>query len=302
MHRAYLIINPTAGAGKTKKQWPFIKEYLKKIGYDFEGQETEAPGHAIELAAEAVKKGYKYIIAVGGDGTVSEIVNGLYKADGLNSVTLGIISTGTGADYIRTIGIPCDYEEASNKLINPVTRDVDVGLVECLKDGKATSRLFVNFAGLGFDAEVVKATTQKFKAMGRVSAYLLGLLSTLLSYKNKEVDIIIGDEKKRRRICTVIMGNGKYGGGGMYTTPKAEIDDGLLDILIVGDLSKPDFIQSLPTLYEGTHLNHPKVSLKKAAEVTVIPVVPMAVQADGDLVGESPATFKIIEQKLHLIV
>ena len=302
MHQAYLIINPTAGAGKTKKQWPLINEYLKKIGFDFEGKETEAPGHAIKLADDAVKKGYKNIVAVGGDGTVSEIVNGIYNADGLNTVTLGIISTGTGADYIRTIGIPGDYEEACNKLINPVTRNVDVGMVECLKNGQTTSRLFVNFAGIGFDAEIVKATTQKYKAMGRVSAYLLGLLSTLVSYKNKEVDIVIGNEKKRRRICTVIMGNGKYGGGGMYTTPKAEIDDGLLDILIVGDLSKPDLIQSLPTLYEGTHLNHPKVSLKKASEVTINPLISMAVQADGDIVGESPATFKIIEEKLHLIV
>ena len=302
MQKAYLIINPAAGAGKTKKQWPIIHEYLKKTGLNFDGKETEAPGHAIELADTAIRQGYTYIIAVGGDGTISEIVNGIYNANGLNDATLGIISTGTGADYIRTIGIPGDYEEACKKLISPITKDVDVGMVECQKDGNSVSRLFVNFAGIGFDAEIVKATTQKYKAMGRVSAYLLGLLSTLVSYKNKEVDIVIGNDRRHRRICTVIMGNGKYGGGGMYTTPKAEIDDGLLDILIIGDLSKPDLIQSLPTIYEGTHLNHPKVSLKKAAEVTINPTVQMSIQADGDIVGESPATFKIIEQKLRIVV
>lgn len=302
MKHAYFIINPTAGAGKTRKQWPLINEYLEKLDIDFEVKETEYPGHAIDLAYDAVKRGYKYIVAVGGDGTISEIVNGIYKAEGLNNVTLGIISTGTGADYIRTLGIPRNFEDACKKLINPVSRNVDLGIVECTDKGKTNSRLFVNFAGIGFDAEIVRATTQKYKAMGKVSAYLMGLFTTLVSYKNKDVDIIIGGETERKRICTVIMGNGKYGGGGMYTTPKAIIDDNLLDILIIGDLSKPDLIHSLPMIYKGTHLSHPKVSLKKAMSVTINPLIQMSIQADGDIVGQSPATFRIIEQKLRMVV
>jgi diacylglycerol kinase (ATP) len=302
MQHAYFIINPSAGAGKTRKQWPLINDCLKNIGIEFEGKETECPGHAIDLACDAVKKGYKYIVAVGGDGTISEIVNGIHKADGLNNVALGVISTGTGADYIRALGIPRNFEDACKKLVNPVTRNVDVGMVECMNKGEANNRLFVNFAGIGFAAEIVRATTQKYKAMGKVSAYLLGLFTTLVSYKNKDVDIVIGGEMERKRICTVIMGNGQYGGGGMYTTPKAVIDDGLLDVLIIGDLSKPDLLRSLPTIYKGTHLSHPKVSLKKAESVTINPVIQMAIQADGDIVGESPATFKIIEQKLRIII
>jgi diacylglycerol kinase (ATP) len=302
MQHSYFIINPAAGAGKTKKQWPVIKDLVNKLDIKFEEKETEYAGHAIELAYDAIKQGYDFIVSVGGDGTISEIVNGIYKADSLNDVNLGIISTGTGADYIRTIGTPRNFEDACKKLVNPVTRDVDVGMVECINKGQVTKRLFVNFAGLGFDAEIVKATTQKYKALGKVSAYLLGLFTTLVSYKNKQVDIIIGNETESKTICTVIMGNGKYGGGGMYTTPKAVINDGLLDVLIIGDLSKPDLINSLPMIYKGTHLSHPKVSLKKAQQVTIKPTVVMSIQADGDIVGESPATFSIIEQKLHVVV
>jgi diacylglycerol kinase (ATP) len=302
MKHSYFIINPAAGAGKTKKQWPVIKDLVNKLDIKFEEKETEYAGHAIELAYDAIKQGYDFIVSVGGDGTISEIVNGIYKADSLNDVNLGIISTGTGADYIRTIGTPRNFEDACKKLVNPVTRDVDVGMVECINKGQVTKRLFVNFAGLGFDAEIVKATTQKYKALGKVSAYLLGLFTTLVSYKNKQVDIIIGNETESKTICTVIMGNGKYGGGGMYTTPKAVINDGLLDVLIIGDLSKPDLINSLPMIYKGTHLSHPKVSLKKAQQVTIKPTVVMSIQADGDIVGESPATFSIIEQKLHVVV
>jgi diacylglycerol kinase (ATP) len=302
MQKTYLIINPAAGAGRTLKLWPLINDCINNLGIQFESDKTNSPGHAIDLAYEAVKRGVKFIVAVGGDGTVSEIVNGINKANGLNEVRLGIISTGTGADFIRTIGIPRNYEEACKKLISTNTRKVDLGMVDCFKGGNAEKRLFVNFSGLGFDAEIVKATTQKYKALGKVSAYLLGLFTTLVSYQNKEVEIIIGDSREKKRICTVIMGNGKYGGGGMYTTPEAVIDDGLLDVLIIGDLSKPDLLNSLPMIYKGTHLKHPKVSLKKIKAVTIKPSIQMSIQADGDIVGESPATFSIIEKKLCLVV
>jgi YegS/Rv2252/BmrU family lipid kinase len=302
MQHAYFIINPAAGAGRTVKQWPMISQYINDLGIKFETNMTDSPGHAINLAYDAVKQGYKYIVAVGGDGTVSEIANGIYKANALNEVKLGIVSTGTGADYIRTVGIPRNFEDACKRLASSEIKKVDLGMIECSKDGKTEKRLFVNFAGIGFDAEIVKATTQKYKAMGKVSAYLLGLFTTLVSYQNKEVDIIVGDTSEKKRICTVIMGNGNYGGGGMYTTPEAIIDDGLLDILIIGDLSKPDLLNSLPMIYKGTHLKHPKVFLKKAKEVTIKPAIEMSIQADGDIVGESPATFSIIEQKLCLVV
>ena len=190
MPYARLIVNPVAGAKRTAKKWPQIMRLLKSIGLHFEHDLTEAPGHATELAKSAAEKGY-------------ELVNGLYAGGNITDVMLGIISTETGGDYIRTIGIPRAYQEACQCFINPGKLTVDVGVVEYVRDCRAVKRLFVNFAGLGFDAEIVKATTQKFKALNSTASYLMGLLTTLLFYKNKKVSLIVDGEAVEGKVCTV---------------------------------------------------------------------------------------------------
>ena len=302
MKRMRVIVNPAAGAGKTAKKWPQIMVLMKSLGLDFEHDITEAPGHAIELAKSAVKKGYELVVSVGGDGTIHEIVNGLYEAGGMPDVAVGIINTGTGADYIRTIGVPRRYKEACGCLLSPDRRTVDVGVVEYTKKGHPQKRLFVNFAGIGFDAEVVRATTEKFKALGDVPSYLMGLFSTLMSYQNRDVSIIVDGEHGQRRICTVMLNNGKYGGGGMLPAPNADPGDGFFDLVIIDDITKPDLLMSLPRVYRGTHLTHPKVTLMRAREVEIKPTLTSAVQADGELLGEAPARFTILPAALNIVV
>jgi len=299
---ARLIVNPTAGAGRTAKKWPQIMGLLKSIGLRFEHDLTEAPGHAIELAKSAAKKGYELVVSVGGDGTINEIVNGLYDAGSMGDVRLGIISTGAGNDYIRTIGIPRHHEEACRCLTKPGKLVVDLGVVEYISNGQITKRLFVNFAGLGFDAEVVKATTQRFKALGSLPSYLIGLLTTVLFYKNREVSLELDGQAEERKVCVILMGNGKYGGGGMLTTPHADPTDGLLDVLIIDDLSKRDLLWSLPRIYRGTHLTHPKVTVKRAREIDIRPTQQMSVEADGELLGEAPARFHVLPAALNIVV
>jgi len=299
---AQLIVNPVAGAGKTAKKWPYIKSLLENIGLCFEHDLTEAPGHAIELAKSAAKKGCELVVTVGGDGTINEVVNGLYDSGNIADVMLGIISTGTGRDYIRTIGIPWAYQEACQCLMNPRKFTVDVGVIEYMKDGQMVKRLFVNFAGLGFDAEVVRTTTQKFKALGNTASYLTGLLSTLLFYRNKNISLTVDGSATERKICTVLMSNGKYGGGGMFAAPDADPTDGLLDVLIIGDLSKSDLLWSLPRLYKGTHLTHPKVTIERAREIEIKSAEPVSLQADGELLGGLPARFYILPAALTIIV
>jgi YegS/Rv2252/BmrU family lipid kinase len=299
---ARLIVNPVAGAGRTAKRWPQIKAFLKKIGVKFEHDLTEAPGHAIELAKIAVSKGYKLIVSVGGDGTINEIVNGIYDTGNLKDITLGIIGTGTGGDYIRTLGIPRHYMQSSERLLHPEKMVVDLGVVEHTVDGQKRRRLFTNFAGLGFDAEVVRATTKKYKSLGSVPSYLMGLLTTLVCYHNREITLKIEGKEEERRVCTIVMSNGKYGGGSMFIAPQADIKDGLFDIVIIGDISKPDLIASLPRIYRGTHLTHPKVTLKRAREIEVQSKIPIALQADGELLGEAPARFSILPSALTILV
>ena len=302
MAHTRVIVNPIAGAGKTAKKWPQIIDLLRSLGMDFEHDLTEGPGHAIELSKSAAKDGCELIVCVGGDGTINEIVNGLYDAGSIGDVTLGIVSTGTGDDYIRTIGLSRSCMEASRCLTSPGRLTVDLGLVEYRSNGQMQKRIFVNFAGLGFDAEIVRATTQEFKALGDTASYLMGLVTTLVVYKNKEISLIMDGEVGERRICTVLMSNGKYGGGGMLTAPDADLGDGFFDVVIIGDLTKPDLLRSLPRIYKGTHLTHPKVTVKRAREVEIRPVQPMAVQADGELLGEAPARFSVLPGALTIVV
>jgi diacylglycerol kinase (ATP) len=299
---AKVIVNPAAGAGKTAHLWPLISNIFKDNGMRFEHRMTEAPGHAIELAREAAQQGYEWVVAVGGDGTIHEIVNGLYASGNMKDSFLGIVSTGTGADYIRTLGVPRAYEDACKLFAEPKIRSVDLGIVECRRHGGKAERIFVNFAGAGFDAEIVRRTKTQFKSMGALPAYLLGALTTLATYRNKDVHLKLDGVEMDKRVCTVIMNNGRYGGGGMNTAPNAELSDGLFDVLIVDDISKPDFLVSLPRLYKGTHLTHPRVFMKHAKEIEIYSKQKMALQADGELIGEVPARVRILPSALKIIV
>jgi len=302
MARMRVIVNPAAGAGKTAKKWPQIMVLLKSLGLDFEHDITEAPGHAMELAKSAVGKGCEMVVSVGGDGTIHEIVNGLHEAGGGSDVAVGIVNTGTGADYIRTIGVPRRYKEACKCLLSKNRRVVDLGIVEYTKGGQRKKRLFVNFAGIGFDAEVVRATTEKFKALGDMPSYLMGLFSTLMSYENRDVSIVVDGEHGERRICTIMLNNGRYAGGGMLPAPNADPGDGFFDVVIIDNITKPDLIVSIPRIYRGTHLTHPKVTLMRAREVEIKPKLTSAVQADGELLGETPVSFSILPAALRVII
>ncbi|MCK4274753.1 MAG: diacylglycerol kinase family lipid kinase, partial [Dehalococcoidales bacterium] len=250
----------------------------------------------------AAADGYDMVVSVGGDGTINEIVNGLYAAGNIKDALLGIVSTGTGGDYIRTIGVPRRYEEACRCFLQPKKLTVDLGVIEYVSDGQRAERLFVNFAGMGFDAEIVQRTTQQFKALGSLPSYLAGLLATLMSYRNRDISLVVDGEAVDMRVCTVVMNNGRYGGGGMFTAPDASINDGYFDVMIIGDMSKPDLLWSLPRIYKGTHLTHPKVTMKKAKEIEIRSAKPMQLQADGELLGQVPARFRILPSVLKVIV
>jgi YegS/Rv2252/BmrU family lipid kinase len=300
---AKVIVNPVAGAGRTRRVWPRLMGLFKGSGLRFEYSLTEAPGHAIELAKTAARDGYDTVVSVGGDGTINEVVNGLYASGNIRDIALGIISTGTGSDYIRTVGVPRRYEDSCRCLLNPKKRTVDLGVVEYTDNDKPVERLFVNFSGFGFDAEIVRRTTRQFKALGSLPAYLMGLLVTLVAYRNKDISLKVDGEMIEKRVCAVVMNNGKYGGGGMLAAPDADLADGQLDVLIVGDMSKPDLLRSLPRIYKGTHLTHPKVTMKKAREIEVAcRGGRMQLQADGELLGEVPARFRVLPSVLNIIV
>ena len=297
-----VIVNPVAGAYSTRRKWPIINKLLQRIGLSFDFQYTEGIGHAIELARAAASDGYRCLVAVGGDGTVNEVANGILYSTGATETALGIISTGTGSDFIRSVGIPRDYPSACSTLTSPKRLSIDVGVVEYQSKGQTLQRFFVNGAGVGFDATVVEKTERLPKYFGGTIPYLAGLVMALLGYKNKSVVVNVEDETISGRVLSLVVANGGYLGGGMHIAPQAELGDNLLDVVMIGDIGKLELLKELPTVYKGTHINHPKVRMIKTRRITIKSPERMLVHADGELLGESPASFWVMPAALSIVV
>ncbi|MFC1958034.1 diacylglycerol/lipid kinase family protein [Chloroflexota bacterium] len=297
---AKVIVNPMAGASSTHRKWPRISRLLTHIGLSFDYQYTEGIGHAVELTRDAVGDGYSYLVAVGGDGTVNEVANGILCSTADSSTTLGVISTGTGSDFARSAGIPRHYVSACSCLTGSRRVLIDVGVVEYMSNGQSVRRFFVNAAGIGFDAAAVETTERLPKYFGGTIPYLVGLLRTLFGYRNQSVVLGIGDRVETGRVLSVLVSNGRYFGGGMDVAPEARLDDNLLDVMVIGDIGKLDLLKSLPMIYKGTHGNHPKVSMERAEKVTVESSERVLVQADGEVLGEGPASFWLMPAALNI--
>jgi YegS/Rv2252/BmrU family lipid kinase len=296
------------------KQWPLLRETLLQGGLPFHAELTEYPGHASEIARKALGDGFRYFVAVGGDGTVHEVVNGLVVEQRVPAdVTLSIIPGGTGSDFVRVLGIPRDPTQACHAMLGHAssptdggteqrTRTTDIGEIECLRDGKPHTRYFVNVAGLGFDGEVAVRMNHMRKRIGGTLPYLSNLVLTLFSYANKDVQLTVDGQPLDGRMNSVVICNGQYFGGGMWIGPHAAADDGIFDVVLLKDLNKVEFLLNVPRVYKGTHLTHPKAQSLQGREVHVEAKQRMFIQAEGELVGEAPATFRLIPGALNLRV
>ena len=297
-----IIINPAAGSFATYRKWPHISQLLREQGLKFDFQHTEGVGHAIELARDATNNGYNYLVAVGGDGTANEVANGILDTEFSEISSMGIVNTGTGSDFTRSIHLPRDYTLACPFITGLTRMKIDVGLAEFSKDGKKISRYFINAAGIGFDAEVAHSVRRLSHRMGGTIPYLLGLVRKLFSYTNKDIILEIDNRKEERRVLSVVVANGRYFGGGMKVAPMADLSDSLLDVLTVGDFGKFELVRAFPRIYKGTHINHPKVRAEKANKVTVSSVDKLLIQADGEILGEGPVTFRLLPAALSIAV
>jgi diacylglycerol kinase (ATP) len=299
---AKVIVNPVAGASSTRRKWPIISKLLDRIGLPFDFEYTEGVGHAIELARIAASDGYRYLVAVGGDGTVNEVANGILHSTNAATTALGIVSTGTGSDFIRSVGISRDYATACSTLTSSRRLSIDVGVIEYQRQGQTLKRFFINAAGVGFDAAVVKETERLPKFFGGTIPYVAGMLRTLFSYRNKPVVIRVGDEVESHRVLNVAVANGGYMGGGMHIAPQAELGDNLLDVVVIGDMGKLELLKEFPKVYKGTHVTLPKVRMKKGTNVTIESSEAVLVYADGELLGECPASFRVVPGALSIVV
>jgi len=246
-----------------------------------------------------VADGCRLIVAVGGDGTIHEVVNGLViEGTVAEGVVLGAISCGTGADFARTVGLIREPLAAVRRLLHGSDRRIDLGAIHCWREGREVTEYFPNAAGLGFDGEVADRVNRMSKAGGGTIPYLIGLVTTLITYENKPVVVTLDDRTLELRANAIIAANGRYFGGGMQIAPDAQPDDGLLDVIIIGDTTKLEFLLQVPRVYKGTHLQHPKVNAYRSRTVHVESEKRMILQADGEYVGEAPATFRLLPAAL----
>ncbi len=308
---AKVIVNPVAGTGSSIRHWPHIKNELEKLGILYDAVFTERPGHAIELAREAATQHYRYIVAVGGDGTINEVVNGILAAEfaGLDKgepvtrISLGVINTGTGSDFVRSLGIPRDPDRACHHLLSDKRLMVDVGVIEWTHNGNANRRYFVNAAGVGFDAEATDARRKLPKFFRGPISYLIGVGGTLFGYRNKPITKQLDEaDETLGKALSVIVANGMYFGGGMKVAPDALLGDQLFDVLTIGDIGKFELIQAFPRVYKGTHTTHPKVRVERAATVNLSSVERLLLQADGEIIGEGSFRFSLLPGALSVII
>lgn len=297
------IVNPAAAGGDVGRRWPEVHDFLREQGLEVSLALTENVGHATDLAQQALAEGEKDIVAVGGDGTINEVANGLFSGSGgqiVPEVTLGILPFGTGSDLRRTLGIPRDYRAACRVLMSERTRMIDLGEMVWTRNGKERRRYFVNFAGLGFDGEAVERVERESKRLGGTITYLKTVLITLIAYTNKDIRLNLDGKESCMRVNSVIVCNGRYVGGGMYMAPHASPDDGLFDVIVIGDIGKLEFLANVPRVYRGTHLKNRHVSSHRAREVSVETEERMLVQADGELIGQPPVSFRIVPKALRV--
>lgn len=287
--RLLVIVNPIAGAGRAARLVPWIRERLRGRP-DARVEVTRRAGDAERLAAELEPAGERRIVAVGGDGTVQEVANGIMAADpGLS--TLGIVPVGTGNDLARSMGLPRDPGAAWTVAIGRGERPVDL-LRARGADGRV--RWFASAGGIGFDAQVATAMAARSGWQRGRAGYLLTTLSELRRFDNRMVELTLDGVITTERVLFIAIANGEYYGGGMRIAPGARVDDGRLDLCIVGNVSRLTALRQLANLYRGTHVDHPQVELRHARSVRVDGDPQTLVHLDGEPFGRLP-----LEVELH---
>jgi YegS/Rv2252/BmrU family lipid kinase len=288
-----VIGNPKAGRGRT--DWDAL---VRRLG----GAElwlTERPGHGTDFVAEARRAGVDTVVAVGGDGTVHEVVNGLLTHH--TDATLGIVPLGSGCDYARTFGIPQDVAEACARITAPTPpRVVDAAEIRCRRGEEEHVRYFANIAEVGIGPECVARASRLPRFLGP-AMYFAAFCITLPRYEVRTASIRMDAQTYEGRLVNLVVAIGQYFGGGMRVAPRADVADGLFDVQVQSG-TKLDYVRGIPKVYRGTHVPHPRILEAGAATVEITSNPRGLIEADGEIVGHTPATFRILPGALRVKV
>ncbi|OFV84854.1 MAG: hypothetical protein A2620_04095 [Acidobacteria bacterium RIFCSPHIGHO2_01_FULL_67_28] len=300
------IVNPRAADRRAERRWPELRPQMEAVLGALEVYQTTAPGHAIELTRKALGQGARTVIAVGGDGTVSEVVNGFF--DGTQpvaaGVVLGIIPLGTGSDLCRTLGLPLEERAALEVIRRGATRRIDLesARFETL-EGRPGQRLGVNITSFGMGGLVAARANRASKWLGGKALFQWTTLRTALTFRGNTVRLRLdGRELPPVKITNVAVGNAQFHGAGMWACPRAVVDDGLLDVTVFRYLSLLEIVGAFPRLYNGKIYEHPKVEFHRARRVEATAEEPAYLEVDGEPVGRLPLEITVLPQALTVCV
>ncbi len=297
-----VIANPRSGQRKVAAELPEIERRLTEAGLRYRIARTAYPGHATEIARDALRDGARYLVAAGGDGTVHEVVNGMLTDGGpaAADAVLGVVPAGSGCDFVRSFGLPGDAVQAVGHLTGDRVRAIDVGVAGYATGAGERTRYFPNIAEAGLGGAVVaRAATLPARLGG--ARYLCGFWLTLPGFRPATVRVEADGREYQWRAHNVVVANCRFYGGGMQISPKSEPDDGLLDVLVmVGP--KSDAFTTLPRVYRGTHLPHRNIVELRGRRVRIETDPPFRIEADGETLGHTPVTFEVRPGALRLKV
>ena len=296
-----LIVNPRSGRGAVGKTMPALTDALRAKGLEFDIVETTGRRHASEAAREALESGIRYLVAVGGDGTVHEVVNGMF--DGTTPIredaVLGIAPAGSGSDFARTFGLDRKPEVTARHLSTEHTMAIDIGVAEYVDlDGKPGRSLFANIAEAGYGADVVRRAERFPRWFGRLR-YLIGAYAAIRSGQRPVATVKVAHTETTAPIVNVVVANGQFFGGAMKVAPRALPDDGKFNVQIFTGQRSQVFTMTTK-IFRGEHLPHPDITEYQSPTVELAPEPALLVEADGEVLGHTPATFTIMERALTL--
>jgi diacylglycerol kinase (ATP) len=297
-----VIANPRSGRGKVGKDLGEVERILRDEGLDHRIVLTTHPGHATEVARAALAGGERYLVAAGGDGTVHEVVNGMLR-DGqpvAADAVLGVVASGSGCDFVRSFGLPGDAVQAAHRLAGDGVRPIDVGKVTFTVGTAQATRYFPNIAEAGLGGAVV-ARASGLPAFLGPAKYFCGFWLTLPRFRPAPIRLDADSQAFQWRAHNVVVANCRFYGGGMQISPRSEPDDGALDVLVmVGP--KSDAFTMLPKIYRGTHLPHRNIVELRVSRVRIDTDLPFRIEADGEVLGTTPATFEVIRNPIRVKV
>jgi len=298
----FIIVNPKSGSGSGLKRWnKVVMQTLAREKIPYKAVFTAYQNHATHLAIEAIKTGFRHIVAMGGDGTLHEVMNGILQQTTVSptDVTLSIIPVGTGNDWIKTLNIPLQIAGAIDIIKNGKTYIQDIGVATYYEAEQQKKRYFLNVGGTGFDAFVAKKIEY---SKAPVKIYLLELLKGLTSYHNTPVSIKSKERALQTSVFTVNVSICKYFGSGMLIAPEAVPNDGWLDVTLIKNISKLGVFMELRNLYNGAFVNNPHIETFRTKSISVESTKDIYLQLDGELLGHGPIDFNIIPNALKVKV